>query len=463
MNLTITDLASKRIAIIGFGQEGKSLANFLAKKNIKFSILDQKKPAGFSKKELAQIYKFNPTPQLGKNYLANLSQFDLVFRSPGVKRHLQPIQEAEKKGVIILSPSQLFLALCPGKVIAVTGTKGKGTTATLISKILEKANFVCYLGGNIGQPPLNFLGKIKKDDWVVLELSSFQLTDLIIRPQIAVVLMVTSEHLDWHQNPVEYLQAKINLIKNQTRDDISVFAADYPNSTKISGFTNAQKYFFSTKSEVKTGVSLHQDKFIFKNGNYQTEICSTSDIRLPGPHNLENVAAAITVACLLGVDTNIIRQVLRKFQGLPHRLELVIKKNGVLYYDDSFSTTPETTIAAIKSFPDKPQVLILGGSPKKSDYKPLAKLIADSKNIKAIVLIGQTAAEIEKAILSAGGFGGKIIKGAKNMGQIVQTAAKTAKAGDLVLLSPACASFDMFKNYKDRGNQFKKEVRSLRP
>ena len=435
----VKTLKGKNIAVIGEGLEGLSSAKFLKKAGAKVTVLDQKK---------------------GDGYLQNLDGYDLIVRSPGVK--LSKIQDAlyDKQKPEITSQTKLFFDLSPAKIIGVTGTKGKGTTSSLIYEMLKKEGFDAHLGGNIGVPPLDFLEKLNKHSIVILELSSFQLMDLQKSPNIAVLLMVTSEHLDYHGSTQEYIGAKRNILRFQTKEDYAVINKDYLASRESDIQTDAKIYYVSREDECARGCFVKDNAIWIRNGDLDEKIINTSDILIPGEHNYENACAASMASYLAGVKVHNIANVLRTFKGLEHRLELVATVNGVRYYDDSFSTTPETAIAAIDAFKD-PEILILGGSSKNSDFTGLGKTVSETSNIKAIIGIGVEWSKIKPEIknLSPDVL---IIEGAKDMETIVTTVSKIAVDGDVVLLTPACASFDMFKNYKDRGEQFKREVLALK-
>jgi UDP-N-acetylmuramoylalanine--D-glutamate ligase len=429
------DFKNKKIAIIGAGVEGLSSEKYLKSKGAEVTILDQKD---------------------GDEYLKNLDKYDLIIRSPGVNPKLLKDIPEEK----LTSQARLFFELCPSKIIGVTGTKGKGTTSTLIYEMLKKQGFDAYLGGNIGHPPFEFLDKLNVHSIVVLELSSFQLIDLQKSPHIAVMLMTTSEHLNWHKDLEEYIGAKRNILKFQTETDFSVINKDYIESRESDVETMGQVYYVSRIDECAKGSFIRDNAVWISDNGLEEKVINTSEILLPGEHNLENVCAASMAAKLAGVEVHNIAQVLKTFKGLEHRLELVAEVNGVKYYDDSFSTTPETAIAAIAAF-QNPEILILGGSSKKSDFTMLADTIKNAKNIKAIIGIGSEWEEIKKYLknLSSEIL---VLEGAKDMQAIVLGASKLAQSGDVVLLTPACASFDMFKNYKDRGEQFKDQVFALK-
>lgn len=428
------DFKDKKIAVLGKGLEGESSAKYLKEKGAKVTVLDKKD---------------------GEDYLKNLNQYDLIVRSPGIKpSFLRDIDQSK-----ITSQTKLFFEECPCSIIGVTGTKGKGTTSSLIYEMLKAEGKDAYLGGNIGKPPLDFLDKLNIHSIVVLELSSFQLMDLDKSPHIAVMLMTASEHLDWHTDVKEYVDAKRNIVRNQAVGDFAIVNRDYPASLESDVYSEGKVFYVSRERTGYDGCFVADGKITVQINGQTYSLISTKNILLPGRHNLENVCAAVMAATLAGVWKENIASVLKTFKGLEHRLELVKTVKGVRYYDDSFSTTPETAIAAIEAFSD-PEILILGGSSKNSDFTELGRLISSKKNIKAIIGIGVEWEKIRSKIKSQKS---KIlfIEGAGDMNKIVLAASKIAKEGDVVLLTPACASFDMFKNYKDRGQKFKKEVNLL--
>jgi UDP-N-acetylmuramoylalanine--D-glutamate ligase len=342
-----------------------------------------------------------------------------------------------------------FFAQCPAKVIGVTGTKGKGTTASLIAKMLEASGSTVHLGGNIGRPALSFLHQIESEDWVVLELSSFQLMDLKVSPHVGVMLMIVTDHLNWHRDLNEYLEAKQSIFRYQQPGDRAIFNACNLYSLQSGLAAPAEQVPYNAK----TGAWVDGDQV--KMG--ETIICSTADIAIPGRHNWDNVCAAITAVWPIINDPQPIRQAIAEFKGLEHHLQQIAVKDEVAYYDDSFSTNPDTAIAAINSFME-PKVLILGGYDKQTPFHRLADTIAHA-DVRSTILIGETAPEIKDALDKVGFT--EIKLGTGKMKNIVKLAAKTAKAGDVVLLSPSCASFDMFANYKERGQQFQEAVHSL--
>ena len=338
MNEPRTQFKGKKIAVVGEGIEGKSSAEFLKKQGAIVEILDLKQ---------------------GEDYLKGLDKFDFIVRSPGVRLSMLEKHIGRDK---ITSQTKLFFDLCPAKIIGVTGTKGKGTTSSLIYEMLKADDRDVYLGGNIGIPPLEFIDKLTKDSWAVLELSSFQLQDLNKSPHIAVLLMVTSEHLeDWgdrnrHESLAEYVDSKRNILRFQTSGDFAIINRDFPASNESDVHTNGKVYFISREREVEEGCFALGNQVILRVKGNDIPVIDTRELLLRGDHNHENACAATMAAYLAGVKVGTIAKVLQSFKGLEHRLELVDTVNGVEYYNDSFSTTPETAIAAIKSFKN-PEVL----------------------------------------------------------------------------------------------------------
>lgn len=428
------------IAIVGFATEGTVSYEYFAAQGHNITICDQN--AELNVPEGVQT-------QLGPDYLHNLDQFDLIVRSAGIHPHMLIDANPGIEPKITTAINE-FLRVSPTKnIIGVTGTKGKGTTSTLTTRMLEAAGKRVYLGGNIGRSPLEFLSELNENDWVVLELSSFQLIDLQRSPHIAVCLMVVSEHLDWHPDIEEYFHAKSQLFAKQGAQDIAIYYGNNKNSESIVSNSPGLKIPFGKSP----GAQVIDDKITIGN----TTICNVGELKLLGKHNWQNVCAAVTAVWQVTQDINAIHGVLNSFTGLEHRLELVRELDGVKYYDDSFGTTPETATVAIEAFA-QPKVVILGGSDKGSQYDSLASVISKS-DISKIVLIGETAPAIQSA-LEKNGFS-NFVSGGKTMAEIVATAKQHAQPGGVVLLSTGCASFDLFKNYKDRGQQFKDTVLAL--
>lgn len=429
-----------RLAIVGFDVEGRASFDYFAAAGYDITICDQNPNV---------VVPRGAAAQLGQDYLRDLDRFDLIVRTPGL--HPRKILAANP-GVAskITTQTNEFMNVCPTKnIIGVTGTKGKGTTSSLITNMLQSAGLDAHLGGNIGMPPLSFVGDLTPNSWVVLELSSFQLIDAAVSPHIAVCLMVVPEHLDWHSDFSEYTTAKAQLFAHQNTEDIAIYFAENDTSQAIAAASPGAQipYFAPPGAEIIDGnVSI--DGHI---------ICSTAELRLVGTHNWQNVCAGVTAAWQVTQDTAALRDVLTTFSGLPHRLEHVAEIDGVSYYDDSFATTPAATIVAIQAF-RRPQVLILGGSDKGADYDELARTVA-SHEVAQVLLVGSEAPKIQAA-LEYYGFR-DFASGGTSMKEIVHNAQAAAKPGYTVLLSPGCASFDMFRDYKDRGEQFQAAVRQL--
>jgi len=433
-----------KVAIVGFNTEGRASFEYYRDTGAEITICDQNDtievPGGVAS-------------QLGSAYLQNLDQFDVIVRTAGMPRETILAENPDVAGKITSQVDE-FLRVCPTQnVIGVTGTKGKGTTSTLTAKMLEAAGKKVFLGGNIGIPPLSFVGYVSADSWVVLELSSFQLSDITRSPHIGVCLMVVPEHLNWHHDMADYVLAKSHLFEYQTSDDIAIYYADSPTSIEIAEAGAGRK------------LPFYRSPGAWVNGNMVTidgqEVCTTDELKLLGKHNWQNVCAAVTAVWQAGVhDIAAIRSVLTSFAGLEHRLEFVRELNGVQYYDDSFGTTPETAIVALQAF-TQPKVVILGGSDKGAPYDELAQAVASS-NVRKVVLIGSEGTKLNDALGRAGFHEvSSVITGSDAMAQIVSTAREAAKTGDIVLLSTGCASFDMFHDYKDRGDQFKQAVLGL--
>lgn len=430
-----------KIAILGFGLQGQSAYEYWRSDN-QITICDENEKLGLPD---------GVQRQLGPSYLHKLESYDLIVRSPSI--YPGDIVAANSPKILekVTSVTNEFFKVCPSKnIVGVTGTKGKGTTSTLIAKMLEADGRRVHLGGNIGTPPLDLLkDDIKTDDWAVLELANFQLIDIKYSPYIAICLMVAPEHLDWHANSEEYITAKSQLFRYQTDSDYAIYYANSELSRRIasSGVGRKIAYMASPGATVTDGNIVIDNQII----------CPASEVKLLGKHNLQNICAAITAVWKVTQNIDAIRSVVSSFSGLEHRLELVRELDGVRYYNDSFGTTPETATVAIQSFTE-PEVVILGGSDKGADYTELAEVVAKA-NVRQVLLIGEQAERIKSA-LNAAGFT-NTIRGGSTIEEIVSTAHSQAQSGDVVLLSPACASFDMFSNYEDRGKQFKKAVLSV--
>lgn len=428
------------VAIVGFGIEGQSALRYWQGLGARVTVCDQ---------DASKVLPEGVRGQLGAHYLHGLGKFDVVVRTSGMHPYtlLRDNPGIEGKMTTVINE---FLRACPTKnVIGVTGTKGKGTTSTLITKMLAAAGKQVFLGGNIGLSPLDFLPELTADSWVVLELSSFQLFDVRYSPHIAVCLMVVPEHLNWHADLTDYRRAKSNLFAHQTPHDIAIYFAENETSHGIASVSPGAKIAYFAEP----GAYVYQGAIVID----KQKVCGVDELQLLGEHNWQNACAAVTAVWQVTHDVTAMRSVLTTFSGLEHRLEFVREVNDVRYYDDSFGTTPETAMVAIKAF-QPPKVVILGGSDKGVSFDELAKTVK-AGNVRQVILIGRTAPQI-RAALEAQGFAA-ITPGGSTMDEIMAAAQCAAHPGDVVLLSTACASFDMFRDYKDRGEQFKAAVGAL--
>lgn len=432
-----------KVAILGYGNQGQAAYDYWSALGHDVEIRDN---------DLDISLPFGVSGQLlGPKHIAHLDQFDLVVRSPIIRP--DHIVKANGKDILkkVTTVTNEFFRVSPSQnIVGVTGTKGKGTTATLIYSMLEAAGHRAHIGGNIGTPPLDLLkNNIEQDDWIVLELANFQLIDFKYAPKIGVCVMVVPEHLNWHTTLEEYFTSKKQMFARQTERDIAIYYHKNPYSKDIASAGHGKKIPYYHPP----GAYVENDDFIIDGQS----ICPTSEIKILGRHNWQNICAAITAFWQVEKNIEAIRQVLHSFSGMEHRLEFVREFEGVRYYDDSFGTSPETAIVAIEAFKE-PKVLILGGSDKGSTYSELARIVKTS-NVVKVILIGEMAqtlrAELDKAGYKNYEMGGT------TMAEVVRQCRLSARKGDVVLLSTACASFGLFKNYKDRAEQFIKAVRSL--
>lgn len=429
-----------KVAIAGYGIEGRSNYDYFAARGHEMTIVDERP-------HLDEVPEGAKTI-VGPGAFEKLDGFDMVVRTAS----LAPSKI--KTDGKIWSATNEFFAECPAAIIGVTGSKGKGTTSSLIASILREAGRTVHLLGNIGVPALSELSKVKPDDIVVYELSSFQLWDTEKSPTVAVVLMIEPDHLDVHADFDDYVTAKANIRKFQIEKDICFYHPTNDISRRIAMINplpNAHRY-----DDPQDAVSACVD-----DGNFVVDgrvVCPTSALQLPGKHNLENACAAISAALIFTDEWSAVERGLRAFTGLPHRLKFVREIDGVKYYDDSIATTPGSAIAALKAF-DQPKVMILGGSYKGGDFQEMAEL-AGKSNVRQAILIGQEAARIQPLLEKEGIVLQNLGEDVK-MPAIVATARRAARPGDVVLMSPACASFGMFKNYQDRGEQFVAAVEAL--
>ena len=428
-----------KIALLGYGVEGESVYNYYHAKypDAEFTAYDNKSEPK------------NSLPA-GVEFVGNVQDFinieaDIAVKTPAIAPWLVQVSGE------VTTMTREFMKTCPAPIIGVTGTKGKGTTSSLIQSILQAAGKKTWLVGNIGVGAFDVLDQIQPEDIVVYELSSFQLWDCDVSPHIAVVLGIEPEHLDVHNGFEDYLSAKANIASHQKQDDAVVYKASNEYAVAIAEQSSAQKVAYESDDHA------HATDGAFYYG--EQLLCSTDVLKIPGVHNIDNACAAIDAVWQWVQDGDVIAKGLAAFEGLPHRLKFVRDVDGVGYYDDSIATTPGSAIAALAAF-EQPKVLILGGSDKGADYDHLAAEIARS-NIRHVFLIGSEAPRLQAAIDGTGVSDYTNLGSLVTMGEIVEAAAAKAQRDDVVILSPACASFDMFKSYSDRGDKFIAAVQRL--
>lgn len=421
------------VAVLGYGVEGESTLSLLIKAGFQqIEVLDR---------ELRELPS-GVTGCFGREYLSRLQRFKTIIRSAGVRPFLPELVEYRQKGGLLTSQVQLFFDLYPGSVVGITGTLGKGGTTMLLSSALERGGIDHHVGGNIGTPVLDLLQLEETPRWTLLELSSFQLMGLRASPEITLILRTTSEHLDWHTSVEEYRAAKSDLVKSQRTDQLCIFCGASEGSRWISSRSPAQKE--SVANSGKSLFSIDQEGLHLPDGPLSIDEC-----RVTGAFMLENMAAASAAALKCGVSPSDLRAALTEFTGLQYRLQFVGEAGGIRYYNDSYATRPEATIAAIKSF-SSPVALILGGSEKYADFAQLFEAIAHNDHVVHCALIGETAERIFT------GLQGRVnsVRSASSLAAAVEECEEKLPQGGVVLLSPACASFGLFKNYKERGAAF---------
>lgn len=442
-----------RIAILGYGKEGQAALEYWQKGN-EVTVCDINPNLELPEHVIGQT---------GSDYLKNLERFNLIIRGPQV--HPRAIVAANNERILrkVTTGTEEFIRNCPAPIIGVTGTKGKGTTSTLITKIIQNAGHQVHLGGNIGIPPIAMMKwSIQPEDWVVLELSNFQLIDLRVSPKVGVCVMVVPEHLDWHADLAEYVHSKQNLFRHQSDRDLAVFnrLSDY--SSEVVEISPALKMSYEVPPYGRQ-PSEENGAYVLGNDIYMDDerVCSVDDVALLGRHNLENVCAAITATWdLIGNKKEPILKAIREFSGMAHRLELVREVDGSRYYNDSFAATPQAAVAAMEAVPG-PKVMILGGVDRGLDLSPITDAVANRENqVTHVILVGQTAPKLANLLNQHNYFSFDVLS-ALSMHEIVTAARKAIVRGESVVLSPGCASFDMFKNFEDRGLQFKTEVDAL--
>lgn len=453
-------ISGRKAAVIGIGVSNVPLVKFLLKRGARVAAYDRR-----TAEQLGETYEelklLGAEFVLGENYLDKIDDdVDVIYKTPGVRFDVTAIKSAVERGAELSSEMELFFELCPADIIAVTGSDGKTTTTSLINDMLVRGGYKCYLGGNIGRPLIDEVQNITSDDKVIVELSSFQLHTMKHSPKTAVVTNVTPNHLDWHTDFNEYIDAKKAIFKNQNSDGRVVLNYDNKITRDFYHETDCGVYF-SRKTQLKDGYCLVGDMICrCRDGLSQREILNINDIYIPGMHNVENYLAAIAAVDGM-VDDEVIRASAKGFKGVPHRIEFVRELGGVKYYNDSIASSPARTTAGLNSFTEK-VILIAGGYDKKIPFDEFGPVVCD--NVKKLVLCGFTADKIEQAVKNSPNYcEAKLpIYKISDFKAAVDKAREIADSGDTVILSPACASFDLFKNFEERGNTFKNIVSSFK-
>jgi len=446
------DLQGKRALVVGLGKSGVASALFLKSRGARVTVSDSK-PEAELRNEILLLLDHGITVETGGHGDRTFRGQDLIVVSPGVPFDAPQLEQARALGETVIGEVELAAQFLPGSIVAITGANGKTTTTTLAGEIISAGNFPTLVGGNIGTPAISFADQARPDTWAVLEVSSFQLETIVsFRPRVAVILNITPDHLDRHKTFANYVNAKARIFENQRPDDFAVLNADDPTTAGLAGRTRAPLFWFSRKKEVEKGAFLRGGHIHFRDGKSEREIMPLSEIPLKGAHNLENVLAGVSIGALVGCQPGQIREAVRNFKAVEHRLEFVAKIAGVDYYNDSKATNVDATIKALESFPANIH-LILGGKDKGSDYSALSELLRE--RVKRVYTIGAAAAKIQSQIA------GTEIVPSQTLENAVRSASESATTGDIVLLAPACASFDQFENYEHRGRVFKEIVHSL--
>lgn len=447
------ELKNKRVLVVGLGRSGVAAAFFLQDHGARVSVSDTKSEAQLQN-EISLLLDRGISIETGRHNERTFRDQDLIVVSPGVPSDQPQLQHARALGIPVIGEVELAFRFLQGKIIAITGSNGKTTTTTLVGEILSKSGRKTLVGGNIGTPVISLAGKSSPDHFLVLEISSFQLETIQqFRPWIAAILNITPDHLDRHRTFQAYVDAKARIFENQTPDDFAVLNADDPTLGGLKDKMKAALCWFSRKQPVENGAYLERDQIVFRASGRVSPILPLTDIQLKGAHNLENVLAAVTVTMLAGCEPGQVRRAVAEFGGVEHRLEPVATIHGVAYYNDSKATNVDATIKALESFPGNIHI-ILGGKDKGSDYTVLVPLLRE--RAKGVYLIGAAAEKIASQIQGAT----RIIHSG-TIDRAVRQASDAAISGDIVLLAPACASFDQFENYEQRGRTFKELVQAL--
>ena len=449
----------RKVAIIGLGVSNIPLIDYMNELKARVTVFDDREEKDIPREILEKIKKYEFETSFGKENLKKLKNFDIIFRSPSCLPTKPELEQEEQRGAIVTTEIEMLMKMCPGKIIGVTGSDGKTTTTSLINSILKHAGYNTYLGGNIGTPLFTKLPEMKPEDIIVLELSSFQLMGMKISPHIGVITNITPNHLNIHKDYQEYIDAKKNIFKYQNENDYIVLNYDNEITRNCAKEAPSNVVLYSGEEKLENGWIVDGNIIKQCEDGIRKHILDTHDVILRGKHNYENITAALAVTKDL-VDIDIAVQAVKEFKPVEHRLEFVREIDKVKWYNDSVSSSPTRTIAGLNSF-DEEIVLIAGGYDKNLDYTPIAKPIID--NVKSLILFGQTSGKIFDSVKEELEKEGKELNiyMCNTLKETIDLAKKVAKPNQIVLFSPASASFDMFKNFADRGNQFKKLVNEL--
>ena len=455
------EIKNKRIAVIGLGVSNIPLIDYFYAHGANVVAFDNRSKENIDFSVIQKLEDYNMLYYLGEDSLEHLIGFDYIFRSPSCKPDIPEIVREVERGAILTSEIEKVLELTPSTVVGVTGSDGKTTTTTLIYKILEANGYKCFLGGNIGTPLFTRISEMKPEDMVVLELSSFQLMNMKISPKVAVVTNISPNHLNVHKDYQEYIDSKMNIFLHQDENGILVINADNEITKEFYKKAKGKVRYFSSNQILENGIIFDKSEKIIKlcEDGVRKHLIKQKNMKLRGNHNCENACAAIS-ATLDYAKEDITRKTIEEFPGVEHRLEYIRTIDGVEWFNDSIGSSPSRTIAGLNSFEEK-IVLIAGGYDKHLDYTPIAKPIL--QNVSKLILIGQTADKIEKAVKDEASLEGKSlpIYRCNKFEEIVTIAKEVATEGEIVLFSPASASFDLFKNFEERGNYFKELVNNL--
>jgi UDP-N-acetylmuramoylalanine--D-glutamate ligase len=455
--MNLMDLNNKRVLVVGLGKSGVASALFLKSRGARVTVSDSK-PEAELRDEILLLLEQGIAVETGGHGDRTFRGQDLIVVSPGVPVDAPQLMQARNLGEPVIGEIELAAQFLAGPIVAITGANGKTTTTSLGGEIIAAGKFSTLVGGNIGTPAISLVDRAGPAIWTVLEVSSFQLETIVeFRPRIAAILNITPDHLDRHKTFANYVNAKARVFENQRADDFSVLNADDPTTAALSDRTRAQLFWFSRKKEIEKGACARGSQIYFRDGHSERQIMALAEVPLKGAHNLENVLAGVSIGMLVGCQPDEIREAVRNFKAVEHRLEFVARVAGVDYYNDSKATNVDAAIKALEAFPaDIPPHLhlILGGKDKGSDYTVLHELLR--QRVKRVYTIGAAADKIESQIQGA-----VEIDHAESLENAVRRASESAVDGDVILLAPACASFDQFQSYEHRGRVFKETVHAL--